>query len=801
MTILQMLFAIGALGYLLQRSLRTRSSASAYLNRTLTTPTNNAIWTYSFWVKRGSLGSAQYLLSTQDNNGASASYNGFRFNTTDVIEFFQYTSGYTAQLVTTQVFRDPSSWYHIVLAYDSTQATAANRIKLYINGVQVTAFSTATYPALNAVTYINQARPHYIAAYSNTGTGQATYFDGYQTEINFVDGQALTPTSFGEYNSITGSWQPKAFSGTYGTNGFYLNFKDNTSTTTLGYDYSGNSNNWTATNISLTAGVTYDSMTDVPTLTSITANNYPVLNPLAGLNIGAGNLQVTGSSSGAISDHHFSTIALPTTGKWYCEMSSTAYNASTIVGWFGVMTINGLGAQAGGRFSGLVSRVSGGGGGFVQDDTVILSTNIGALNTVFGLAVDRGANTITLYLNNVAQATTPTLATGVDLFFVYATYTSGTGWVNFGQRPFTYTPPSGYLSLNTYNLADSAVPNGATQFAATTYTGNGGTQSIANTVNGKSFQPDLVWVKGRSVAYNNYLEDSVRGVGKDLSSNATDAEATYNLLTSFNSNGFTAFTNGTYLASNQNGTTYVGWQWKASNAAAVTNTSGSISSQVSANTTAGFSIVTYTGTGASAATVGHGLGVAPKMVIIKQRNAGTYGWVTYHASVGAGSYLTLNGTSAATTDTAMFNNTAPTSSVFTLSSGGNIVITNPNAGTMVAYCFSEIAGYSKFGKYTGNGSSDGPFVYLGFRPKFVLIKSTSTIGSWEMLDSSRNVYNPTGLLLRSNSSAAEVNGTPVNDFLSNGFKPRSANGNQNDSGVTYIYAAFAENPFKNALAR
>lgn len=201
--------------------------------------------------------------------------------------------------------------------------------------------------------------------------------------------------------------------------------------------------------------------------------------------------------------------------------------------------------------------------------------------------------------------------------------------------------------------------------------------------------------------------------------------------------------------------------------------------------------------------MGHGLGVAPRMIIIKQRNGSTYGWVTYHASVGAGSYLTINGTAAATADTAMFNNTAPTSNVFTLSSAGDIVITNPSAGTMVAYCFAAVPGYSAFGSYTGNGSTNGPFVYLGFRPRWILYKRSDASGdNWRIIDTSRDPYNVSGNELYPNLSNAEVaSGVNTNyvDILSNGFKVR--NTGQNVNGGTYIYAAFAENPFKNSLAR
>jgi len=342
-----------------------------------------------------------------------------------------------------------------------------------------------------------------------------------------------------------------------------------------------------------------------------------------------------------------------------------------------------------------------------------------------------------------------------------------------------------------------AIPNGATAFAATTYTATGSTpQTITNTVNGVSFQPDLVWTKSRSAVFNNVLNDSVRGSQYYLYSNLTNAEvndSTY--LTAFNSNGFSLGA-GNFT----NGTTMIGWQWKAGGTSS-SNTNGSITSTVSVNTTAGFSIVTYTGTGA-AATVGHGLGVAPSFMINKVRNSGgTYDWYVYHSSLGNTSVLYLDLTSAAGTGSSLWNSTTPTSSVFSL--GGPSQGTNISALTYVMYCWAQIPGYSAFGSYTGNGSATGPFVYLGFRPRWVMIKRTDTTSNWVILDTSRNVYNPQDLNLYPNLSAAEDDYTSTYpfDMLSNGIKFRANYANVNASGGTYIYACYAENPFKYANAR
>ena len=791
-------------GYQISRSVRLRSNATAYFNRTpAVAPTSNQKGTFSFWFKRGLVSSAteQWLFAGGSNSM------GAYIPTTDRLGF-EYFGG--LYLITTQVFRDPSSWYHLTFAVDTTQATAANRVKLYINGVQVTSFVTEQYPSQNSTfNWMANAQICYINQIAIGGR----YFDGYITEFNYIDGQQLTPTSFGEFNAVTGVWQPKKYAGTYGTNGFYLNFSDNSAATAaaIGKDYSGNGNNWTPNNISVTAGATYDSMLDVPTPYADGGNgrgNYAVLNVIAGLGNGTysdANLAYLNGVSATWKSGVASMGA--TSGKYYFEYTITAVSNSSNF-WLGVAgsTYTGFASYLGRTSDSWSFQWNGTSSVKTNNDTSTTVSTAGSIsvNNVIQVAIDLGTGSIWWGRNNTWVQGDPSAGTGASftnltgtILPAFAVYSNGGDKIaaNFGQRPFTYTPPTGFKALNTQNLPASTIDNGAAYMAATTYTGNGGTLAVSNAVNGVSFQPDLVWVKGRSVAYNNYLEDSVRGVGKDLSSNATDAEATYNLLSSFNSNGFTAFTNGTYLASNQNGTTYVGWQWKAGGAA-VTNTAGSISSQVSANVSAGFSVVTYTGTGANA-TVGHGLGVAPRMVIIKSRNT-VYDWGVYHASIGNTAGIWLNLTNASFTSATWWNNTSPTSTVFTVSTGATI---NTNTTTYVAYCFAEVAGYSKFGSYTGNGSANGPFVYLGFRPRFVMVKCSSAVENWYMLDTARDTYNPENDYLIANGSGAEANYNSLFDFTANGFKIRGAAAANNSNGATYIYACFAENPFKNSLAR
>ena len=340
-----------------------------------------------------------------------------------------------------------------------------------------------------------------------------------------------------------------------------------------------------------------------------------------------------------------------------------------------------------------------------------------------------------------------------------------------------------------------AIPDGRVAMAATLWTGNNATQSISNAVNGVSFQPDMIWSKIRNQAYNHKVDDVIRGVEKDLYTNSTSAEVSQpNGMTSFNSNGFSV---GSDSAWNYNGGTFVAWQWKGGGTA-VSNTAGSITSSVSANPTAGFSVVTWTGTGSNA-TVGHGLGVTPAMIILKPRNSAD-NWPVWHSSFAVNEYVYLNLTNAKASYSLFMNSTLPTSTVFSLGTWGNV---NTASQTMVAYCFAPVAGYSAFGSYTGNGSADGPFVYLGFRPRFVMIKSSSNAQNWHLIDTTRDTYNLAGQGLDANTSAAEFtpasSGYPI-DILSNGFKHRYAS-EPNISGATYIYYAVAENPFKFANAR
>jgi hypothetical protein len=657
---------------------------------------------------------------------------------------------------------------------------------MYVNGVEQTSFSTANYPSQNFNTSFNEvSRAHSIGRnqpYNNE------FFNGYLTEFNWVDGQQLTPSSFGETDSNTGVWKPKAFSGTYGTNGFFLKFADNsgTTSTTLGKDSSGNANNWTPNNFSVTAGAGNDSLVDTPTAYGTDTGaggtvrgNYCTWNPLrpnAAMSYTNGNLDAT--SNGGSGRSGYGTFGM-SSGKWYFE------------------TTGGDNSVGIANISESVSATYSAAGSYNLNGTTVSGKATYTTTDLIGCAYDATNGTIEFFKNGVSQGSSSFSAgLGLDMVAQFNGTFSATRTcvANFGQRAFAYTAPSGFKTLCTQNLPTPTI--GATSTTQANrymdiklYTGNGGQQ----TQTGLNFQPDFIWVKSRNNAYNNGLANAVTGTGKYLVSNSTATEVTdaSGSIIAFNADGFGQGGSNPFGA---NAATYVAWCWRASNAAGVTNTAGTITSTVSANTTSGFSIVTWTGTG-SAATVGHGLGVAPSMIIVKVRNNSGDNWGVYHSSIGNTGGLLLNLTNATGTNIGYWNNTSPTSSVFSVGSFFN------TAFNYVAYCFSPVAGYSAMGQYTGNGSADGPFVYLGFRPEFVMIKNITTAGtSWEMFDNARETSNLMDLELLANSSNAEGTYT-YGDFVSNGFKLRSTNNGVNQSTATLVYMAFAENPFKYSLAR
>jgi hypothetical protein len=772
--------------YQIDQSIRFNDDDSAYMSRTPASAGDRQTWTWSGWVKRGNLGSWKIFFGAWDGtSGNDTTRLDLAFETADTISI---TGGVTVFRNSTQVFRDSSAWYHIVVVADTTNATTQNRLRIYVNGVEITNWGTNNTVTQNTSLAINNNASHVIGA---KGNSPAQYFDGYMAEINFIDGQALAPIDFGEYND-DGVWIAKRFAGAYGSNGFHITGEDSAA---LGTDYSGNGNDFTSSGLT-----SADQVTDTPT------DNYATYLPLYGAvsypaTFSDGNLQC--SASGAAGRGAVASIA-PTTGKWYGEFTVVAIGTASLcrVGVVGIENLYDPLMFSAGEYAPQLNNVLYFGNGTLRTyvPSYLDTPSWGSTFTttdIIGVAYDADTGKVWFAKNNTWQSSgdpanglspaVTLLITGVPFYFQTQIF-DNTMAANFGQRGFTYTPPTGFKALSTANLPAPAIKDGSAYFQPTLYTGNGtaiGSGGNAVTQIGNStFQPDFVWMKSRSAATDHALYDAVRGTTKELITNSSAAESTLTEgLTTFGAAGFTV---GNDAAVNTNAATYAAWQWKA-NGAGVANTDGTISSTVSVNQTAGFSIVRAASMAASG-TIGHGLSQAPDMVIGRMQSE-VYFWWTWHQGLSGGTYvIKLNDTSAQAAVATVYT-AEPTSTV--INTGGSWTSGNP----AIFYCFHEVEGFSKFGSYTGNGSStDGPFIWCGFRPAFVMFKKTSATDSWEIFDNTRPGYNATGLGIYPNTTDSELTGRNI-DILSNGIKQRNANGTTNESGQTYIFMAFAENPF------
>ena len=784
----------GGGGYQIANSLRFRGAQ--WLNRTpALSPTDPYKWTFSLWVKKAINEVGASLL---DARYSSTNYEEIWFSqnaTIDAIRHRRVVDSAVMDNRSLAVYRDPSAWYHVVIVYDCNNADSAERSRFYINGVR-SEHDNHNPVGLNQISNINRTVAQRLGR-SNVGG----YLDGYLAEVHMLDGVVVNNADdFGEFND-DGVWVPKAVTGlTYGTNGFYLDFSDPSN---IGADRSGNGNNWTATNFT-TSGTGTDVMEDTPT------TNWVTLNPLdkgSSITLSSGNLdysQYNTSPYEAVK----STFAMGS-GKWYWEVyisnrSDTFHSRPNI----GILTAEDviddyIGSSATG-YSYFVDANNAanaikvnnnsfdplGTGGYGTGDTVMFAFDNVNGNLWFG------KNGTWLLSGDPATSSNPIYSSIPYKQYLAAISSSSSNFattactLNAGQGNFEYTPPTGFNALNTANLPAPDIANGSEYFNTVTYTGDG---TSSHAITGVGFQPDWVWLKSRSLAQAGNLIDVVRGVDKYLRSSSTAAEGTFDFLSSFDTDGFTLGTSDAGV--NQSSATYVAWNWLAANgtsnipAGSIDGTNPTIASTVSANTTAGFSIVTYTGNATAGATIAHGLGVKPKWMIVRQRDNASH-WAVYTETEGAGRHLLLSSTQAATNSGANNYFTAePTSTVFTVGSNGNV---NANNGDILAYCFAEVEGYSKFGSYTGNGSSDGPFVYCGFKPALIILKSSSAVDNWRMYDNKRLGYNPDAAVLYPNLTTQESVSDHV-DFLSSGFKLRSTS--NNTSGVTYVFMALAEHPF------
>lgn len=782
----------GVSAYEIEQSLRFNSADSAYLNRTPGSAGNRKTWTWSLWLKRAGLGATNMIWSCGGSNSAAdTDYLETAFNSSDQLIIATLNG---QRLISTQRFRDTSAWYHFVFKLDTTQATVSDRLVVYLNGSEITNWDTdtrSTYFAQNSDQGVGRTEPHQIGRQSYSGS---SYTNVYLAEVNFIDGSALDHEDFGELDN-NGVWRPIEYTGSYTGNSFYLKFASGDGT-----DSSGLTNTWTANNFT-TSGTGTDVMSDTPTTNWCTLNPLDVEVPSGTLTIDNGNLDTTSSSTNSWKSGA-GTLGV-SSGKWYWEATLTNESQNNQIG-----VINAFQEMA--SLSNYFSAESDG-WALQSNDNLYNGGSTGerisdqpVTGDIIGVALDADSGKLWFAVNNSWQslqsgqsAGDPAAGTnaiftnlsGYTLKPAYALYSAGDKTTfNFGQRAFAYTPPTGYKALNTANLPAPDIADGSDYFNTVLYTGNNSTQTIST-----NFSPDFVWAKNRDTSgYHHDLYDRVRGDNLRIFSSQTAAETTGYLQ--FGTNSFSLTSGG---GINANGEAHVAWHWFAGGSvSADNNTDGSITSTVSANPSAGFSIVSYTGN-ATNSTVGHGLGVVPKMVIVKNRDAGG-AWYVFHDVLATDTWLLLASTAGTQSGyTTIWNSQRPSSSTFSIGTSGGV---NESGNDFIAYCFAEVEGYSKFGSYTGNGSSDGVFIHLGFKPSFFLLKATSVSGeSWSIFDSARDPNNFVNRRIMPNNANAEEeypsSGSATMDFLSNGVKLRASNTAMNGSGVTFIYAAFAENPF------
>lgn len=781
------------------QSLRFEDGDSAYLSWTPASAGDRQTYTISAWVKRGNLGTSQNIFSA----GTTGPIGNLIFDTTDQIRYYESNSAITAAEYqhTNAVFRDVGAWYHVVVAVDTTQSTYADRVKIYVNNElqSVTVTNQNTVIGLSASLSFNKAEKHSIGALAYNTTG---FMDGYLANVCFIDGTALDPTSFGEYQTGTTLWKPKDVSGlTFGTNGFFLNFSDSAD---IGADTSGNGNDWTPSNLAAT-----DVVLDGP----YNGGNFCVVNHLTKSSGGAlqeGNLKIP--FGGTYPSTVMGSMGV-SSGKWYWEILFTggAYNNGHAAG---IATPEMANRNIDPYATTSPYNHYYDSRGLFYNSGTNTSASTFAPNDIIGFALDIDNDEISYYKNGTLVGSAQSIETGQTWmpFHKNSSFTALTQSVNFGQDSsfagqktpqgntddnglgdFYYAPPSGgFLALNTANMSEPDILLPDEYHKALLYTGNGSTQSIT----GLGWQPDFVWIKNRSEVYSHQLFDPIRGATYRLSTDGIFAEAADpDTLTSFDSDGFST---GDDFKTNKNTNGYVAWNWLLDNSTGSSNTDGDITSTVAVNTTSKVSVLTYTGTG-SANSVGHGLGVKPDFVIIKKRNASGTNWYVYNSIDGYTKQLTMEDESASAT-TANKMSAEPTSTVLNLSTSDAV---NGSGNSYVAWCFAEVEGFCSVGKYTGNGSTNGTMVFTGMRPAFVLVKSTSlSTTQWLIWDNKRDTYNLSTNALRPNVDSAESTGFDI-DILSNGFKVRDTGTETslNQSSASYLFLAFSEAALKYANAR
>lgn len=659
-------------------------------------------------------------------------------------DFVYFNSDHTLRIyfsgsnykVTRRLFTDSADWMHVVVSVDTTLATADDRYRIFVDGVRITDFTTNTNPSLNQLGHVNNAGVHELGRYHYNA---CCTMNGYMSDVHFIDGQGLDASAFGQFNSH-GVWVPKVYAGGFGTNGFRLAFGNSAA---MGADTSGNGNNWTVNNIAAS-----DQVTDTP------SENFLTMNPLdksSAMNLSSGNLQVVGSAG----DTLVRATSGVSSGKWYFETTAVVLGTRGKIGIAGSdVPLSSLTSCGAAEYTFLfwTGNKCGAGGGNIAYGSVIGTGDV--VQTAVDLDEGKiwfGVNGSWFASGNPAVGTNAAFSGISGRFSPYFFENAGSSFTqaafNFGQRPFVHSPPAGFRAMSTAHISSTA------------------------------FVPDLAIIKRRDAAGGWGWYDRLRGATLELDSSSTGVQSVQaNGLLSFQAGGFTL---GSLAKLNTSGGSFVAYLLKR-------------------GVTPGFDILSFAmGNGEGNTTRPHGLGVAPAMVIIKNLQISDHFYV-YHKELAnpVRSYVPLSGTGAATdsgTDVwPGMNNTnlGLRSSSFTTAANQNLV----------AYLFAEVPGFSKFGRYTGNGSMDGPFVHTGFRPAFLMVKRVDSTENWIIKDGLRLGHNPRNDSLYPNLTSGEFNDSQV-DLLANGFKWRNINAGGNVSGGTYIYAAFAEAPFKYANAR
>lgn len=824
-------------------SLRFPAGANGYLSNTSLSAGNRRTWTYSIWTKKNWINNTtngeRSWLSGYSTGGATYAFWGFQGHSSNAAHMddfkFEETSGSTKSAFSIddgdeRKFRDPSAWYHVVLAIDTTQSTATDRQKVWINGEAQTL----------AVGF--QMAEDYEFSFINNGTAkisQLAWSDGLEdtqlADYIFLDGVAADADDFGETKN--GVWIPKEYSGSYGNEGYHLKFEDSSD---LGNDSSGNNNDFSVTNLSA-----HDQLLDSPTFNSSSnGGNFATLNPLntrgstaVATQLSEGNLKWT---PGATQDETSGTMSIGAGGvdkvyiEVYCENNSDT-------GWFGVYD-----QKDGNLMESVVQSVAsavrfkprtgqkvtaGTSSNYIGDGSESNPSGV-----IFQMAVDVSAGKIWWGRNNawgsdgedhIDDDNVAFTTLNTDGTYLLFTHTGGASvaqpdWVfNFGQDgtfagnktaqgnsddtgygDFYYDPPTGFLALCSGNASvatDPAEEEGPNKyFVPKLYTGDG-TSTLA--ITGLEFQPDFTWIKNRDQTDAHNLYNSTLGVTKYLQIDNNAALTTNaNTLKSWTSDGFTV---GDDVIVNTNTEKYVSWNWKATGGTTATNNDGNVETTIQADSDRGFSIIKWTGTGTNSRTLGHGLTKEPEVFMVK-RTENTQSWNMWHSWANDGSepgtqgYFSPQSSGAYTAGSGSLTYWYPAGYSSTTVGVGGASGNNNSGEVMIGWAWHSVDGFSKFSGYEGNGNANGTFVYLGFRPSLIIIKSTSSTGDWLIFDDQRKGFNPDNNQLVTDATTAEATSDMI-DMLSNGFKCRIST--YPNVAETYAYLAWAENPFKYATAR